>query len=98
MVICSAKPARTAGAQDFATFAYGAGDRVTIVRTRPGADEDGFKWVVWPYSLDNGSPGVWQSQDFGEKAHLDTFPRGVAKVGSIAASRGPSTSATAWPT
>ncbi len=42
-----------------------------------GADTEGFDWVVWPYTLDNGSPGVWQSQDFGEKAYLNNYPRGM---------------------
>ena len=37
------------------------------------ADATGFKWVPWPYSLNNGSPGVWQTQDFGEKDYLGEF-------------------------
>jgi len=48
--------------------------------TRAGADTAGFKWVVWPYTLDNGSPGAWQSQDFDEKHYLTNFPRGLWEV------------------
>ena len=44
---------------------------------KPGTDTKGFKWVVWPHTLDNGSPGAWQSQDFGEKAYLKNFPTGL---------------------
>jgi len=44
---------------------------------RPGADSRGFNWVVWPHTLDNGSPGAWQSQDFGEKDYLVDYPRGL---------------------
>ncbi len=44
---------------------------------KPGTDAKGFKWVVWPHTLDNGSPGVWQSQDFGEKDYLKEFPTGL---------------------
>jgi hypothetical protein len=47
---------------------------------KSGTDQEGFKWVVWPYSLDNGSPGAWQSQDFGEKAYLNQFPKGLWEV------------------
>jgi hypothetical protein len=47
---------------------------------RPGTDSSGFNWTVWPYTLDNGSPGVWQSQDFGEKAYLAELPRGLWEV------------------
>jgi len=48
--------------------------------TRPGTDQTGFKWTTWPYTLDNGSPGAWQSQDFGEKAYLQDYPRGLWEV------------------
>lgn len=48
--------------------------------TRPEAAVDGFRWVVWPHTLDNGSPGVWQTQDFGEKHYLADFPRGLWEV------------------
>ncbi len=44
---------------------------------KPGTDQKGFKWIVWPHSLDNGSPGSWQSQDFGEKAYLKNLPPGL---------------------
>jgi hypothetical protein len=44
---------------------------------QPGADSSGFNWVVWPHTLDNGSPGVWQSQDFGEKDYLVDYPQGL---------------------
>ena len=48
--------------------------------TRPGTDTAGFDWVTWPYTLDNGSPGVWQTQDFGEKAYIENFPKGLWEV------------------
>lgn len=46
----------------------------------PGQDEAGFDWTVWPYALDNGSPGVWQSQDFGEKHYVDNTPTGLFEI------------------
>jgi hypothetical protein len=48
--------------------------------TKAGADTRGFNWVVWPYTLDNGSPGAWQSQDFDEKHYLKDFPAGLWEV------------------
>jgi peptidoglycan/xylan/chitin deacetylase (PgdA/CDA1 family) len=45
-----------------------------------GMDSSGFKWTVWPYTLDNGSPGAWQSQDFGEKEYLKNLPTGLWEV------------------
>jgi hypothetical protein len=44
---------------------------------QPGTDSRGFNWTVWPHTLDNGNPGAWQSQDFGEKQYLEDFPRGL---------------------
>jgi hypothetical protein len=46
----------------------------------PGADDKGHKWTVWPHSLDNGSPGSWQSQDFGDKPYLVNYPKGLWEV------------------
>ncbi len=46
----------------------------------PGTDQRGFKWIPWPYTLDNGSPGVWQSQDYGEKdTPCGTSPPGCSR-------------------
>jgi hypothetical protein len=46
----------------------------------PGTDTRGHKWTVWPHTLDHGSPGSWQSQDFGEKAYLANLPKGLWEV------------------
>jgi len=52
---------------------------VTAV-TKPSAAQQGFKWITWPHTLDNGSPGAWQSQDFDEKHYLVDFPKGLWEV------------------
>jgi len=44
------------------------------------ADTDsmkGFNWFPWPYTLDNGSPGVWNQQSTGSAQWLTDFPPGL---------------------
>jgi hypothetical protein len=44
------------------------------------ADTDnmqGFNWFPWPYTLDNGSPGIWNQQAGGDKAWVTNFPSGL---------------------
>ena len=36
----------------------------------------GFNWIPWPYTLDNGSPGIWNQQYTGDKAWVTNFPTG----------------------
>jgi hypothetical protein len=37
----------------------------------------GFNWFPWPYTLDNGSPGIWNQQIGGDKAWVTNFPNGL---------------------
>jgi hypothetical protein len=37
----------------------------------------GFNWFPWPYTLDNGSPGIWNQQAGGDKAWVTNFPNGL---------------------
>lgn len=44
------------------------------------ADTDsqkGFAWFPWPYTLDNGSPGIWNQQFNGDKGWVTNFPTGL---------------------
>jgi hypothetical protein len=36
----------------------------------------GFNWIPWPYTLDNGSPGIWNQQFSGDKSWVTNFPTG----------------------
>jgi hypothetical protein len=45
-----------------------------------GQDAKGFGWVMWPYTLDNGSPGTWQVHDFGEAAYMINMPAGLWEI------------------
>jgi hypothetical protein len=40
----------------------------------------GFNWVTWPYTLDNGSPGIWTQQVTGDKKWVTNFPNGLWEV------------------
>ena len=40
----------------------------------------GFNWVPWPYTLDNGSPGIWTQQVSGDKKWVTNFPSGIWEV------------------
>ena len=47
------------------------------------ADTDmkkGFNWIPWPYTLDHGSPGIWQQQWDGDKPWVINYPQGVWEV------------------
>ena len=48
------------------------------------ADTDGAKaginWFAWPYTLDNGSPGVWTQQTGGDASYVQNFPIGLWEV------------------
>jgi hypothetical protein len=37
----------------------------------------GFNWFPWPYTLDNGSPGVWNQQSTGSQQWITNFPTGL---------------------
>jgi hypothetical protein len=41
------------------------------------ASNKGFNWIPWPYTLDNGSPGVWNQQATGQQAWLTNYPTGL---------------------
>jgi hypothetical protein len=44
----------------------------------------GFGWFAWPYTLDNGSPGVWNQQVAGDPTqvgyYVSNFPTGLWEV------------------
>jgi hypothetical protein len=44
----------------------------------------GFNWFAWPYTLDNGSPGVWNQQVPGDNTqvgyYVTNFPTGLWEV------------------
>jgi hypothetical protein len=44
------------------------------------AGKHGFNWVTWPYTLDNGSPGIWIQQSGGDKAFIKDYPKGLWEV------------------
>jgi hypothetical protein len=48
--------------------------------SRDGEGKQGFNWVPWPYTLDNGAPGIWQQQFWGDKKHVVNYPTGVWEV------------------
>jgi hypothetical protein len=37
----------------------------------------GFNWFPWPYTLDNGSPGVWNQQATASQQWLTDYPTGL---------------------
>ena len=41
---------------------------------------DGFNWVPWPYTLDNGSQGIWMQQLWGDKGYVTDFPSGLWEI------------------
>jgi hypothetical protein len=41
------------------------------------AGKQGFNWFPWPYTLDNGSPGVWNQQATGGQQWITKFPTGL---------------------
>jgi hypothetical protein len=48
-----------------------------------GLDTDsmqGYNWIPWPYTLDNGSPGIWNQQSTGDQAWVTSFPTGLWEV------------------
>jgi hypothetical protein len=40
----------------------------------------GFNWIPYPYTLDHGSPGIWQQQWDGDKPWVINYPQGVWEV------------------
>ena len=40
----------------------------------------GFNWIPWPYTLDNGSPGIWNQQVTGDKKWVTNYPTGIWEV------------------
>jgi hypothetical protein len=44
------------------------------------ANKKGFNFLPWPYTLDNGSPGIWNQQATGDKKWVQNFPTGVWEV------------------
>lgn len=53
---------------------------VTAATSRDTSAKQGFNFVPWPYTMDNGSPGIWQQQLFGDKKHVVNFPTAVWEV------------------
>ena len=41
------------------------------------ASKKGFNWIPWPYTLDNGSPGVWNQQAGGSQQWITNYPTGL---------------------
>ena len=41
------------------------------------AGQQGFNWFPWPYTLDNGSPGIWNQQSGGSQQWITNFPTGL---------------------
>jgi hypothetical protein len=43
--------------------------------------QKGFAWLPWPYTLDNGSPGIWNQQAAGgDKKWVTNYPTGIWEV------------------
>ena len=40
----------------------------------------GFNWFPWPYTLDNGSPGIWNQQAGGSQQWITNFPTALWEV------------------
>jgi hypothetical protein len=45
-----------------------------------GATPQGFNWIPWPYTLDNGSPGVWNVQATNGQQWITSYPNGLWEV------------------
>ena len=45
-----------------------------------GSKGEGFNWVNWPYTLDNGSPGIWNQQTGGDKEWVVDYPKGLWEI------------------
>jgi hypothetical protein len=43
-------------------------------------NQKGFDWIPWPYTLDNGSPGIWSQQVTGDKKWVTNYPTGIWEV------------------
>jgi hypothetical protein len=56
-----------------------AGHVDAIVDLDTGAKE-GFSGFPWPYTLDNGSPGIWIQQVDGDKKWVTNFPKSVWEI------------------
>ncbi len=51
-----------------------------VVSAAVDADTDtqqGLNWIPWPYTLDNGSPGIWNQQAGGSQQWITNFPTGL---------------------
>jgi hypothetical protein len=48
--------------------------------SRDGSKGEGFNWVYWPYTLDNGSPGIWNQQAGGDKKWVVDYPKGLWEI------------------
>jgi hypothetical protein len=44
------------------------------------AGKKGFNFVPWPYTLDNGSPGIWIQHAFGDKKYVNNYPNGIWEI------------------
>ncbi|HEY2515126.1 MAG TPA: hypothetical protein VGI39_29875 [Polyangiaceae bacterium] len=42
--------------------------------------KQGLNWFAWPYTLDNGSPGVWNQQAGGDESYVKNYPTGLWEV------------------
>jgi hypothetical protein len=50
-----------------------------VVSVDTGAQQ-GFNWVPWPYTLDNGSRGIWIQHRWGDKDYLTDYPAGLWSI------------------
>jgi hypothetical protein len=48
--------------------------------TTDTAGKKGFNWIPWPYTLDNGSPGIWYQQQGNDKAYVMSYPTGIWEI------------------
>jgi len=53
---------------------------VTAASATDVEGKKGFNWVPWPYTLDNGSPGIWIQQQGGDKKYVVDYPTGLWEV------------------
>jgi hypothetical protein len=49
--------------------------------------KQGFNWIPWPYTLDHGSPGIWQQQWDGDKSWVINYPQGRVGGAGLHAAR-----------
>jgi hypothetical protein len=59
------------------TMPDGHTEAATMVDT---ASKKGFNWIPWPYTLDHGSPGIWQQQWDGDKKWVVNYPQGIWEI------------------